>query len=106
MTGYLHRGGARLTAVVIRAPRRARVAIGCRGVCCPYRARRMRVGASRLLRLRSLERYLPAGSRIVLSITQPKRIGKRVTYRIRRGRPPLRWDGCLVPGQGRALRCY
>lgn len=106
VAGYLQRDGARLTLVLIRGPRGANVRIRCsHSRRCPYRTRRARIGRSRRIRVRSLQRFLPAGLRLELSVTQPNRIGKRVTYRIRRGRLPVRWDGCIVPGWKRAMRC-
>ena len=47
----------------------------------------------------------PAGTRLVIGVTEPGRIGKRTTIVIRRGKAPRRIDHCLMPGARKAVRC-
>ena len=52
-----------------------------------------------MLRLRRLERAFAARTVIEIHISAPGVIGKHVELRIRTGRPPLRRDRCLPPGE-------
>ena len=47
----------------------------------------------------------PAGTRLVIGVTKPGRIGKRTTIVIRRGKAPRRIDRCLMPRARKAVRC-
>jgi hypothetical protein len=98
------RRGARVLSVTVTGPRRARIAMRCRGRGCPARgwsgqARRSRTRIPRFPR--------SLGSRAVLEIrvTAPGRIGKLTRFTIRSAKPPRREDLCLVPGQRRPTRC-
>jgi hypothetical protein len=98
-------GGAVLRLFAVRnAPRGATVTVRCRGRGCPLRSRRRSMPAGRA-RLRPLERRLRAGVLIRIFVTQPGKIGKYTSFRIRRGRPPLRRDRCVAPGAAIPRRC-
>jgi hypothetical protein len=98
--GELADGGALLTLMRVKAPRRAVVRVSCRGDGCPAKSLRRRPG-----RIAAYERFLPAGTRIVVRVTRPERIGKYVRLRIREGRAPARRDACLLPGSPRPAPC-
>jgi hypothetical protein len=95
----------RLTDVVVRGPRGARVSIRCRGARCPLRRTVARIGAARKVRLRSAQRVYRAGQVLEVRVTAPNRIGKFVRVRFRRGRAPARSDSCLLPGRSRPSSC-
>jgi hypothetical protein len=94
--------GARVTLLVVRAPRGARIAVTCRGRDCPMRRFRPAAGVSRL---RPFERSLRAGTRLEVTVTKPGYVGKVTVIVIRRHRAPWRSDRCLDPGSTRAVRC-
>jgi hypothetical protein len=95
----------RLTDVVVRGPRGARVSLRCRGTRCPLGRVTTRIGAARRVRLRSAQRVYRAGQALELRVTAPNRIGKFVRVRFRRGRAPARADSCLLPGRTQPSSC-
>lgn len=104
IAGRFTRGRTWLTLVTIRAPRRARIEIRCRGRNrgCPYTRSAF---TSRLMRVRRLQRAFRPGATLEVRITQRGRIGKYTRVRIRAGRPPARVDRCLMPGSRRPVAC-
>ena len=98
--GELAARGAFITLLRVKAEPRARVRVTCRGDGCPVKHLRRGPG-----RLSAFHRFLPAGTRIVIRITRPERIGKHVRIRIRAGRPPARIDGCILPGTKGSSPC-
>jgi hypothetical protein len=100
--GYLTRRGARLTLLTVRAPRGARISVSCKGIGCPRVAR---AEAAKLTRLRRYEGMFRAGTRIAVRVTRPGFVGKHTLIRIRRGKPPLRFDSCLYPGTQGPTAC-
>jgi hypothetical protein len=100
--GRLTRSGARITLLTVRAPRGARIAVRCLGSACP--ARRWARTAS-VTRVARFQHAFAAGTRLVISVTKPGRIGKHTTIVIRRGAAPMRRDRCLIPGARKPARC-
>jgi hypothetical protein len=100
ITGTLVAGGARVSRLGIRAPAAARVAVRCTRSGCRYSSRTTGSG-----RVRALERFLAAGTRITIRISRPRVIGKYATIVIRDGRPPRRRDACLMPGSTQPVPC-
>ena len=94
--------GARVTLLVVRAPRGGRIAVTCRGRDCPLRRFSE---ASGVRRLRRFERSLRAGTRLQITVTKPGYVGKVTVIVIRRHATPWRSDRCLVPGATRTVRC-
>jgi hypothetical protein len=101
--GFYTAAGARLQLVTIKGPAGVRIRLVCRGESCPFRRRTLQ-GRPRV-RLRSLERFHPAGTRIVIRVTSAGVIGKYTRIIIRGGRPPTRRDRCLLPDATRPVRC-
>ena len=105
IVGRATRRGATIRLLSVRnAPRGARVTVRCRGRGCPLRSHRRSTKLGRA-RLRPLERSLPAGILIRIYVTQPGKIGKYTSFRIRRMRRPLRRDRCTRAGLLVAQRC-
>jgi hypothetical protein len=100
--GWLTLRGARITLLTVRAPRRARISVSCAGEGCPRVAPAQ---AAKLTRLGTYEAIYRAGARIVIRVTRPGFVGKHTTIRIRRGKPPRRWDRCLYPGTNGPTKC-
>ncbi len=84
----------------VTAPRFARVSVRCAGRACPIRRRSGRAG-----RIRQLEGFLPAGTRITVRVRRSGYIGKYVRMVIRGGGPPTRRDACVLPGRDRPATC-
>jgi PKD repeat protein len=113
--GTVTRRGVRLRRLLVDAPSGARVTVRCRGRRCPFRKRTSMATtrssstgatAARIIRFRRLERrLLRAGVRLKVMVTRPDAIGKFTFFRIRRRRPPVRIDRCLVPGVSDPVRC-
>jgi hypothetical protein len=93
--------GARVTMLKVSAPRGATVRVHCDGSGCPISRRRSR----RPGRVRALERFLIAGTRITVRVRRPGYVGKYVRIKIRAGGPPSRRDACLMPGNARPVTC-
>jgi hypothetical protein len=101
--GFYTATGARVQLFTVKGPVGARIRISCRGESCPFRRRN--VQSRPRIRLRSLERFHPAGTRIVIRVTSARLIGKYTRIVIRAGRMPARRDRCLLPDATRPVRC-
>jgi len=97
--------GARLILLSVRsAPLGAHVGVRCKGRRCPYKRASKRV-KRRAVRFKALQRWLPGGTVIGVRVTQGDKIGKYTRFRIRRGKPPVRKDLCLIPPDKKPKRC-
>jgi hypothetical protein len=99
--GLLAAAGARVTLLTVRAQRGVRIVVRCRGRSCP----RHLAQATKVRRVRQLERYLRAGTRIDVVITKRGYIGKWTTIRIHAAAPPTRRDRCAYPNGRRPVPC-
>jgi hypothetical protein len=105
MRGRLTANGARVTVLSVRAPRKAKVTVRCKGSCPTRRwSKNASARKSRLTRIGAFERSLRSGTVITVTVTRHDYIGKRTVFVIRRGQAPLRTDRCLNP-RGRVTRC-
>jgi hypothetical protein len=102
ISGRLTAAGARVTRLTVTAPRGARISVVCRGAGCP--TRRVAETAS-VTHVHAFERDLPAGVRLIITVSKPGYISKVTTIVIRRGRPPARTDMCLAPGARKPAAC-
>lgn len=100
--GWLTASGARVTALIVRAPRGARVRVRCVGAGCP---RKRYARLTRLVHLKPYERLLRGRLRLEISVTRKGYVGKRTIITLRRGKAPKRRDLCLYPGVARARSC-
>ena len=105
IVGRSTRGGARIRRLAIRsAPKGAKVTVRCRGRRCRLRTTSKYIRSSSA-RFRSFERRVPAGVRIQVFVTQPGKVGKYTSFKIRRSRPPLRTDLCVISVGAKPTRC-
>jgi PKD repeat protein len=104
VAGRTTRRGAKLTLVRVRAPVGTRVKLTCSGADCPFRSRRVKLRKP-TLRLKALERRLDAGTRLIIEARLDGFIGRRIEYRIRKGKRPDRKDVCIQPGARRPSAC-
>jgi hypothetical protein len=105
MAGRLTAHGARVTLFSVRAPRHVRITVTCQGKGCPKARWRHPNVRRRVTRVGSFERTLPAGMRLTVVVSKRGYIGKRTVFVIRRGKPPLRVDGCVYPRGKRVRAC-
>jgi hypothetical protein len=98
--GQLSDGGAIVSMLLVTAPRKAKVRVVCAGASCPVE--RLAQGPGRV---RAFERFLAAGTRIVIRVRRPELVGKYVRITIREGKRPARRDACVLPGSARAAPC-
>src|SRR4051794_40415526 len=103
MKGRLTGTGARVTLFAVRAPKAAKIVVTCSGHC-PSRHWTKSHRTSGLTRLARFERVLRSGTKIVVKVTRHGYIGKRTVFWIRRGKAPLRLDGCVTSNGGQT-RC-
>ena len=103
--GRLTLRGARLSLLTVRSPRGARIRVACRGDDCPTRRWARTARTSSLTRVKRFQRSLDAGTRLIITVKKPRRIGKHTTILIRRARAPKRNDRCLYPGSSRPVAC-
>jgi hypothetical protein len=89
----------------VLGPKGATVRITCTGRHCPLRKWTHRLRTRRAVSVRPLERWLRAGSVIVIRVGRREWIGKYTRIAIRRGRPPTRVDGCLGIDGKHVTRC-
>jgi hypothetical protein len=100
--GYFAPNGARITLLSVRGPHSAQISVRCVGPGCPVATLAL---PSAPARLHPFERFLPAGTRLEISVARPGRVGKYASFLIRAHRAPLRTDRCLLPGRSRPTRC-
>jgi hypothetical protein len=102
VAGRLTASGAYLTRFTVRAPKGARIAVKCAGRHCP---RRTVAQAAGLVHIKPFERSLRAGTKLTITVSKPGSFTKVTRISIRRGKVPLRTDGCQAPGQTKLIRC-
>ena len=106
IAGRTTRRGARLSVIEVRAPSGSEIVVRCAGRRCPAATRRATVAsAGRPVRIRAFERFLRAGTILSVRVTKPGLIGKYTRFRIRRRKPPARWEACLLPGATAPTEC-
>ena len=104
--GQIVGGLVRISLLSVRAPRGARVVTRCHGRGCPRVVTTARIGsAASPLRVRSLERRYRPGARLQVVVTMAGRIGKYVSFQMRRNAAPLRRDLCVGPRGTKPVRC-
>lgn len=105
LAGRLTEAGARIDVLSVRAPVCSRVTVRCRGATCPVR-RVTRLKGRKILHIRAIEgRSLRARVRLEVLVSKRHRVGKYTRFRVRRGRPPLRFDTCLRFRDTRGSAC-
>jgi PKD repeat protein len=101
--GRITARGVVVQLLVVQAPNGVRVLAYCAGRACPRIPTQRAIVRHRRVRLRSFEREIRAGARLVIYVTQKGRTGKYTRFTIRRGTPPARKDLCAT-GR-RAIKC-
>jgi hypothetical protein len=102
--GKLVNGGVKITMFAVLAPQSWRVEVSCSGKGCPAKDLALTT-KNATTRLRSLERVMRVGTRIVVRISRPGATGKYSSFVIRANAAPKRRDLCLAPNSKKAVRC-
>jgi hypothetical protein len=110
VTAALTARGTRIQELVVSAPPGALVRVHCRGTHCPFRSfartAKAQGRALRTVRIRRLSAYLlRPGTLIEIKVTKRGEVGKYTSFRIRKGRAPVRVDRCLPAGSRRPAPC-
>ena len=106
LQGSVTRGGVvRVSRLVIKAQRGSTVLVSCSGKHCPVRtvARTM---LTTNLQLTKFEGKLRPSLTLKMKIGRPGQLGKYVSYKVRKGISPVRFDACLDPNNGKIKGCY
>jgi hypothetical protein len=104
LAGRVTRAGTHIEVLQVWAPKGAYALIRCRGRGCPVKRVRKSVRKPPL-RVRAVERLVPAGMVLEVLVRRSDSIGKFTRFRFRHYRRPLRRDGCLWPGTIRMAPC-
>ncbi len=105
LVAELSRRGAKVKLLrVSGVPRGARVTVRCRGAGCRLRRSSKLISSGRS-RFRSFERHLALGESLQIRITQPGKIGKYTSFKIRRSKAPLRRDLCVASSSAKPTTC-
>ena len=100
--------GAKLRLLTVQAPSGARIAVSCKGGGCPKPESRL-AGSSGvgvvLIEFHRFERALRAGAMLEIRVSKSGEIGKFTRFHIRRGKLPVRTDGCLNPTTANPIAC-
>jgi hypothetical protein len=102
--GRLENGTTRVNLFSVHAPVCSRISVTCAGRGCPLKALTRFVGHSGR-RLREVQRRFRAGNRLTVTVSRGGLIGKVTEFLMRRNKPPLRRDSCLLPGATTGSTC-
>jgi hypothetical protein len=109
LSGTITKSGIRVRRLTVDAPPGALTAVRCRGRRCPFTWRRYThraVVPAEAVRVRSLDRrLLRAGIKLQIFVTGTGAIGRYTSFSIRRRKPPMRRDRCLVSISTTPVRC-
>jgi hypothetical protein len=105
-------GRLRLKLLSVEAPAGAKVAVVCNGKGCPVRSLsrvalrpKGKYTGLPVLSFPRLQHALPAGVALEIRVTEPGKIGKYTRFAVRKGRLPLRSDGCVSSTEPKAIPC-
>lgn len=104
VTGRTRGARTRITGLLVRGPRGAKVTLTCNRRC-RVRGRATSIGAKRRVRLKRAEHLYRAGAVLDVRVTGRGKMGKFTRLRIRNRRAPGRVDRCLRPGSGAPSSC-
>jgi hypothetical protein len=103
-------GRVRLKLLSVQAPPGASVQVTCAGKGCPSRSQTRTVLAGHKAAVTPLafprfERSLPPGAVLRIRVYRNGVIGKYTTFRIRRGKLPVRGDSCVSSTDPKPIAC-
>jgi hypothetical protein len=95
--------GIKLSLLTVQAPLGALVSVTCSGRGCPIKSESESAfssnskGGTALFAFHRFERSLRAGVTLEVRVSKAGEVGKYTRFKVRRGRLPVRVDGCLGP---------
>jgi PKD repeat protein len=93
-----------VSVLSVQSPRGALVRVRCKGTGCPKVVRRKK-SKGKGVRFKTFERGIRAGAKLEIFVVAKKRIGKYTSFKMKRAKPPVRTDRCLVPGRRQPVSC-
>ncbi len=99
-----HNGKTEIHRLTVRAPRGSHVTVSCHGRSCPFRSRTRAVKKHRV-GFPAVERVLRPGVLIKVYVTDPLKIGKFTSFKLRDGKAPRRTDSCLKGERDKPIPC-
>jgi hypothetical protein len=106
--GHTTGRGAQIDLFSVRALGGSRVAVRCQGKHCPKHSavqRLIKGSRTGTVRFRPVEGFLVAGIVLEVRVTKKGYVGRYTRFRIGKLKPPVRWDGCLMPGAKGPSEC-
>jgi hypothetical protein len=106
--------GARLKLLTVQAPLGARVQVRCVGLGCKTKSesriaaistKSKAVSGAVTLSFARFERALRAGVTLQIRVTMSGQIGKFTRFTVRRGKPPVRKDQCVLTTVSKPFAC-
>ncbi len=105
LAGKLKRNGnTEIDRLSVRAPKGSSVTVRCHGRTCPFGSRTRAVKKHRV-GFPGLERVLRPGAVIRVYVTDPDKIGKFTSFKLRDGKAPRRTDRCLKGEHHKPIPC-
>jgi hypothetical protein len=101
--GHFGRRRTTFTKIIVKAPKGARIVARCSHHRCRRTARTLH--RRRTVHLKRMQRSYPPTTNLTIRIGSRTLMGKYVTIRTRRGKPPLRHDSCLPAGKRAPKAC-
>jgi len=114
ITGSGTRSGIRLSQLSVLASPGAQITVQCKGRRCPVKLQTVKVQSrvaksnkpiSGFVEFRRFQRFLAAGLTLEIRVTKAGMIGKYTRFVVRRGKLPLRLDGCLSGADAKPVGC-
>ena len=105
IVGFAGGSRVRLDLLTVRNTQGNTVKVRCKGKGCPRKTAVSTRAATALVRVRWLERRLPAGTRLYVAVTRAGFIGRYERILLRRKKKPLRRTSCLYPGDPKPRKC-
>lgn len=99
------KGVVAVSRLTLRALPGSTVAVSCKGKHCPVKTLR-RTMIRNSLRLSQLEGRLRPAMTLELRVARPGQLGKYVRYKLRKRKPPKRFDSCLDGASGQVKECF
>jgi PKD repeat protein len=105
IVGFAGRTRVRVDLLTVRTSQGTTVKVRCKGRGCPRKTAVSTRDRAALVRVRWLERRLPAGTRLYVAITRPGFIGRYERILLRRKKEPLRRMLCVWPDDPKPRKC-
>jgi PKD repeat protein len=99
-----YRSHTRVLLLSVRGPRGSVAKVRCKGKGCPKISRSKRPKGHGV-RFKTFERSVRAGASLEIRVIAKGRIGKYTRFKMRRLKPALRVDRCLIPGKKKPRPC-